>query len=152
MRAKQSAKTRCDDRAAVVLPKRKRRQPVFDLTPAQIFARCQEKGRCQICAGEALTLRDLMQWFGWTIAELAECSQVSRAMISAILRALKFPTVDIIARLAACFGLGCELESRPLDQMRSANGPRTQGLGLTLYLDGDLSYFSWHSAVAKATR
>ncbi|MEQ1750740.1 MAG: helix-turn-helix transcriptional regulator [Prosthecobacter sp.] len=78
---------------------------MFDLTPAQIFARCQEKGRCQICAGEALTLRDLMQWFGWSIAELAECSQVSRAMISAILRALKFPTVDIIARLAACFGL-----------------------------------------------
>lgn len=105
MRATQPAKTRSDDRAELVLPKRKRRRPVFDLTQAQVFQRCRKAGNSQICAGQVMTLRSLMKWFGWTIAELAECSQVSRAMISSILNVLKFPTVNIIAQLAACFGL-----------------------------------------------
>ena len=105
MRAKQSSKKRPDPRASVTLPKRKQRLPTFDLSPAEVFALCRQAGRCQICAGQVLALRDLMQCFGWTIKQLAQCSQVSRTMISAILRVLKFPTADITARLSACFGL-----------------------------------------------
>lgn len=95
------------DGAAVPKPKKpaKKRSKVFDIPREEIMRRCREALFCQFCGGEALALRDLMLWFGWTIGRLSNCSGVSRAMITGILQMKKIPTSNIKVPLVCCMGL-----------------------------------------------
>lgn len=63
---------------------------------------------------------------GWAVAELAERSGVSRAMISKIERGEVKPTASLLARLSAAFGLPLSLllarvEGAPSRLMRAAS-------------------------------
>lgn len=82
-----------------------RRGPVFTLTREQVFQKCRAKRHRLICAGEVLALRDLMELRGWSILELAEYAGVSRQMISAFLNLERFPTTEVVDRLACPFGM-----------------------------------------------
>src|SRR5258708_40120814 len=53
----------------------------------------------------ARTLRAEREARGWTIADLAELSGVSKAMISKIARAEASPTAMLLGRLSGAFGL-----------------------------------------------
>ena len=82
-----------------------KRKPAFTLTPAQVVQLCVQRERRLICAGQVLALKELMRETGWTIAEVARRSRVSRAMISEFLRFQAFPTSELMSRLAEAFKL-----------------------------------------------
>ena len=83
----------------------RQRSPVFDIPRAEVMRRSQKWAHCQLCGGEVLALRDVMEMFGWSIERLSDCSGVSRAMISGILQVKKFPTSVIRSALVTCMGL-----------------------------------------------
>ena len=63
---------------------------------------------------------------GWSVADLAQRSAVSRAMISKIERGEAMPTASLLARLAAAFGLPlsqlfAQVESAPSRVARSGD-------------------------------
>jgi transcriptional regulator with XRE-family HTH domain len=70
----------------------------------------------------AANLRAEREARGWTLAELAARSGVSRAMLSKIERCEASPTAALLGRLSAAFGLTmsqlfAQIEGRPLSQV-----------------------------------
>ena len=87
------------------LHRRRRRKPVFSLTPEQTLRLCKDKGHCPMVAGQILALRSLMEQCGWTILETAEHSQISRPMISEMLNVQTCASTNTINTLACTFGM-----------------------------------------------
>jgi transcriptional regulator with XRE-family HTH domain len=63
---------------------------------------------------------------GWSVADLAERSRVSRAMISKVERGEAMPTASLLARIAVSFGLPlselfAQVESEPTRVARAAD-------------------------------
>lgn len=81
------------------------RRSFHDLPAEEVFRRCRERQRSLICGAQVLVLREVMRLKAWTVRDLSRASDVSRAMIQAILLVEKFPTVDCLSRLVEAMGM-----------------------------------------------